>query len=198
MPFILTGILISDFWGAYNIVKALAKQKCIYHLFTALVKTDKINSSESWKAFRKKLSRLLKDAIRLFESRDQIDSHIYRRRLARLHERLDQLIATVSKDKDVNRIKKRLKRHKNELFTFLEHEGVSPYNNHAEQQMRTPAINRKISHQNRSQEGAETQAILMTLFKSAVLQKLNPVETVLAMTQKSIDPNASVQIDLQI
>ena len=64
--------------------------------------------------------------------------------------------------------------------------------------MRAPAINRKISHQNRSKDGAKTQAILMTLFKSAVLQKLNPVEAVLALAKKSIDANAPVQVDLQL
>ncbi len=192
------GILISDFWGAYNVVGALAKQKCFYHFFTALVKTDKTDKSSEWKAFRKKLGRLLRDAIRLHERRDQLDAHVFQRRLARLRKRLAQLAQKKpEEDKDVNRIKKRLRRHKDELFTFLEYEGVSPYNNHAEQQMRTPAINRKISHQNRSQEGARTQAILMTLFKSAVLQKMNPVEAVLALAKKRIDIDAPVQVDLQ-
>ena len=64
---IFQGILICDFWGAYNKISALAKQRCFYHLFTELVKIDQHNTSAGWKAFRKKLSRLLKDAIRLGE-----------------------------------------------------------------------------------------------------------------------------------
>ncbi|MGH7261906.1 MAG: IS66 family transposase, partial [Nitrospiraceae bacterium] len=32
------GILITDFWGAYNAIEALAKQKCFFHLFTELIK----------------------------------------------------------------------------------------------------------------------------------------------------------------
>ncbi len=192
------GILITDFWGAYNLVGALAKQKCFFHLFTALVKTDKTNKSREWKAFRRKLGRLLRDAVRLDKRRDKYDGPVFQRRLEKLGKRLDQLIEADSEDKDVNRIKKRLSRHRNELFTFLEYEGVSPYNNHAEQQMRTPAINRKISHQNRSREGARTQAILMTMFKSAVLQKLNPVEALLALAKKVLDPNAQVKVDLKL
>ena len=192
------GILITDFWGAYNVVGALAKQKCFYHFFTALVQTDKANKSKEWKAFRKKLGRLLRDAIRLHKRRGKLEEHVYQRRFTRLRKRLAQLAEkNPDDDKDVNRIKKRLRRHEEELFTFLEYEGVSPYNNHAEQQMRTPAINRKISHQNRSQEGARTQAILMTLFKSAILQKLNPVEAVLALVKKCIDIDAPVQVDLK-
>jgi len=147
---IYKGILICDFWGAYNKLCALAKQRCYYNLFTELIKVDKRNSSANWKAFRKKLSRLLKDAIRLSTRTDQIKSKDYQRLKARLYARLDQLIKTSCDDKDVKRLIKRLKRHKKEIFTFLEYKGVSPYNNHAEQQMRKPVITRKISQQNRS------------------------------------------------
>jgi hypothetical protein len=52
-----------------------------------------------------------------------------------------------------------LKRHKDELFTFLDYENVSPYNNHAEQQMRKPVLTRKVSQQNRSEQGAKTHAV---------------------------------------
>lgn len=195
---IFKGILICDFWGAYNKLCALAKQRCFYHLFTELLKVDKSNKSDAWNAFRKKLSRLLKDAIRLSERRDQLKSQNYNRLKVRLYDRLGQLIKTVSEDNDVKRLIKRLNRHKKELFTFLEHKGVSPYNNYAEQQMRKPAINRKISHQNRSNRGAETQAILMTLFRSAELQKLNPVEVLLAMAKQSIDENAALENDFKM
>ena len=88
------GILITDFWGAYNMVGALAKQKCFYHLFTALVKTDKTNKSRQWKAFRKKLGRLLRDAIRLHERRDRFEAHDFQRRLEKLRKRLDQMTET--------------------------------------------------------------------------------------------------------
>ncbi len=107
-------------------------------------------------------------------------------------------IEITSEDKDVKRLIKRLKRHRRELFTFLEYKGVSPYNNYGEQQMRKPAINRKIFHQNRSNTGAKTQAILMTLFRSAELQRLKPVEVVLSMAKQAIDKNAPVECDFKI
>lgn len=195
---IFKGILICDFWGAYNKLCALAKQRCFYHLFTELVKVDKRNSSANWKAFRKKLSRLLKDAIRLSNKIDQVKSKDYERLKARLYTRLDQLIETSFDDKDAKRLIKRLRRHKKELFTFLEYKGVSPYNNHAEQQMRKPVITRKISQQNRSDRGAKTQAIFMTLFRSAELQGRNPVETVMAAAQNAIADKAVAENDLKL
>lgn len=180
------GILICDFWGAYNKINALAKQRCFYHLFTELVKVDTYNRSASWKVFRKKLSRLLKDAIRLSEKKNQVRHECFLRLKKRLYRRLEQFLATPCQDKDAQRLTKRLNRHKQELFTFLEHEGVSPYNNHAEQQMRKPVLTRKVSQQNRSAQGANTQAILMTLLRSAELQGANPVENLLANAKNAL------------
>jgi len=184
---IFKGILICDFWGAYNKVSALAKQRCFYHLFTELAKVDKNNSCAEWKAFRKKLLRLLRDGIRLSQRKGQLTSKDFERLKNRLYHRLDQFLNTDHKVKDGKRLIKRLKRHKDELFTFLEHEGVSPYNNHAEQQMRKPVLTRKVSQQNRSEQGAKTQAVLMTLFRCAELQGENPVDTVLSIARSAIN-----------
>ena len=191
---VFKGILICDFWGAYNKISALAKQRCFYHLFTELVKVDKINPSTDWKAFRKKLSRLLKDAIRLSNRKVQLQAGDYDHLKKKLYTRLNQLILAKYVDKDTKRLIKRLKRHRNELFTFLEYDGVSPYNNHAEQQMRKPVLVRKVSQQNRSEQGAKTQAILMTLFRSAELQNRNPVETILEAAKRALAPNESQQV----
>lgn len=191
------GILICDFWGAYNKISALAKQRCLYHLFTELVKVDKKNTSPCWKAFRKKLSRLLKDAIRLSNKKNQVTTERYESLKKRIYVRLEQLLKAAYNDSDVKRLIKRLKRHKDELFTFLEHDGVSPYNNHAEQQMRKPVLTRKVSQQNRSADAAKTQAILMSLFRTAELQGNNPVEIVLAMAKESIENNVSCEEQLK-
>jgi hypothetical protein len=192
------GILICDFWGAYNKISALAKQRCFYHLFTELAKVDKGNTSTEWKAFRKKLLRLLKDALRLSERKDPGDLETFDRRKARLYNRLDLLLEESYEDKDAKRLIKRLKRHSKELFTFLEYENVSPYNNHAEQQMRKPVTTRKISQQNRSEQGAKTQAALMTVFRSAELQGKNPVETVLSLAKTIIDNELESEKELDL
>jgi transposase len=188
------GILICDFWGAYNKISALAKQRCFYHLFTELVKVDQHNASSGWKAFRKKLSRLLKDAVRLSEKRNQLRPEVYPRLKQKLNRRLTQFLAYPYQDRDAKRLLKRLKRHQRELFTFLEFEGVSPYNNHAEQQMRPPVLARRVSQQNRSKEGAQTQSILMTLFRSAHLQGHNPVEIILSTAKEALEARATDEI----
>ena len=185
------GILITDFWGAYNAIETLAKQRCYFHMFTELVKVDKLNASATWKRFRKKLSRLLKDAVRLGEKRQEHWSPTYARRKAKLHKRLDQLIGAAFDDADAKRLIKRLRRHRDEMLTFLDHEGVSPYNNHAEQQMRTAVHTRKVSQQNRSLQGAKTHAIFLSLFRSAQLQGINPLEYVLLMARNEISAQST-------
>jgi hypothetical protein len=145
-------------------------------LFSELVKVDKSNHSAQWKAFRKKLSRILKDAVRLHERKVELAPQQYETRKERIHQRLSNLINLGYDDKDCKRLCKRLRKHQKELFTFLDYDDVSPYNNHAEQQMRKPVITRRISQQNRSDKGALTQAILMSIFRTAELQNLNPVK----------------------
>jgi transposase len=115
----------------------------------------------------------------------------------KLYDRLEQFLIADHKSKDGKRLIKRLKRHKNELFTFLEYENVSPYNNHAEQQMRKPVLTRKVSQQNRSEQGAKAQAILMTLFRSAELQGKNPAETVLSLAKASIGKQMAPEQELK-
>lgn len=185
------GILITDFWGAYNAIETLAKQKCYFHLFTELIKVDKLSATRSWRRFRKKLARLLKDAVRLGAARHTLAPPHYARRKTKLHRRLNQLIAAPWQDPHARRLVKRLRRHRHEMLTFLDHEGVSPYNNPAEQQMRVAVHTRKVSQQNRSFEGAKTHAIFLSLLRTADLQKLNPIDYVIQLAQASLTGNST-------
>ena len=83
-------------------------------------------------------------------------------------------------------LRNHLIKYRNELFTFLDYNDVSPYNNHAEQQMRKPVLWRRRCQQNRSERGDEAQAILMTVFRTAELQGLNPVDYVEALIKEQI------------
>ena len=56
-----------------------------------------------------------------------------------------------SENKDIQRIKKRIIKHNNELLTFLDHPEVEPTNNRAERGLRPSVIMRKIMFGNRSE-----------------------------------------------
>ena len=54
----------------------------------------------------------------------------------------------------------------------------------------TAVLTRKVSQQNRSAAGAQTHALLLTLFRSAHLQQRNPLEQVLQLATAAISANS--------
>jgi transposase len=160
------GTLISDFWGAYNAIVGGPRQKCLVHLFRDLEHVEKYkNPGKHWAGFAKKLRRLLGDAIRLWK-REERPPPEYASRRACLDRRLRELIETDWRDPQADRLIKRLRRHQNELFTFLDHADVPFENNHAERAIRPAVIIRKNSYANRSNRGSDAQAVLMSIFRT--------------------------------
>ena len=73
---------------------------------------------------------------------------------------------------------KRLRRHRNDLFTFLDKPGVPFDNNLAERAIRPAVIIRKNSYANRSQQGANVQAVLMSIYRTLKQRGHNPLQTI--------------------
>jgi transposase len=174
------GILVTDFWAAYNVVVAAGRQACLVHLFRELEKVDEKDASETWAAFRKKLKRLLGDAIRLGAAREELAADTFASRRARLDARRDELLAAPWDNPNAKRLMKRLRRYRDALFTFLDHPGVPSDNNHAEREIRPAVIIRKNSLCNRSENGANVQAVLMSVYRTLKLRGLDPLDTIVA------------------
>jgi len=120
------GVLVSDFWGAYNAVVCGARQTCLPHLLRNLEHVEKYkHPSRQWPKFAK-----------------------------------------------------RLRRHRNDLLTFLDHPAVPYDNNHGERAIRPAVIIRKNSYCNRSQRGADTQAVLMSIYRTLKQRGHDPLETI--------------------
>ena len=174
------GTLICDFWGAYNAVVCSRKQRCLVHLLRDLDYVETYRTlNQDWLAFAKTLRRLIGDAIRLWK-REAVPPQEYASRRTRLTARLQDLIAGTWTHPEVRRLLKRLRRHQDELFTFLDVAGVPFENNHAERAIRPAVIIRKNSQCNRSQRGAHTQALLMSVYRTLKQRGHPPIDT---MTQ---------------
>jgi transposase len=171
------GVLITDFWVAYDSVDAADRQKCLPHLLRELEKVDKRNDSAEWQAFAKKLRRLLRDGIRL-RKRSDFASKRYQSRIDRLNRRVGQMAGEEHADADAKRLTKRLRRYGEYLFTFLDYLYVTADNNFGERQIRPAVILRKNSQSNRSDRGAATQAVLMSVYRTLRLRGLNPTKTI--------------------
>lgn len=173
------GTLVSDFWGAYNAVACSRRQKCLVHLLRDLEYVETYRPvTQDWAAFARKLRRLIHDAIRLWK-REAVPAAEYASRRGRLDVRLQEIIDTPWTHPDARRLIKRLRRHQGELFTFLDEPGVPFENNHAERAIRPAVIIRKNSLSNRSDRGAETQAILMSVYRTLKQRGHPPIKTII-------------------
>ena len=61
------------------------------------------------------------------------------------------------------------------MFAFLEVPGMHPTNNHAEQALRLPVIFRKICFGNRSDDGAKSMGVILSLVTTAKRQQRDPL-----------------------
>ena len=71
---------------------------------------------------------------------------------------------------------KHLENHLADLFTFLRDPAVDATNWRAEQAIRPTVVNRKVWGGNRTWNGAEVQAILMTILVTANQQAINTLD----------------------
>lgn len=175
------GVLITDFWAAYLAVQARDRQYCLVSRCTSglreLQKVDEANVSAEWRRFAKHLRRLLRDGLRL-KRRSDLSPETYQRRSLQLNRRLAALADATYRDADARRLGERLSRHREYLLTFLDYPEVTADNNLAERCIRPAVILRKNSQSNRSDRGAATQAVLMSVYRTLKLRRLDPMTTI--------------------
>lgn len=172
------GVVVADFFGAYNKLPC-EQQKCTVHLLRELRECAKKNKTEEFRAFRKKLKRVIADAVRLV-AREDFDPNIYEGSVWRLHDRLAALGDARYNDADCLRIAKRLRQHEGNMFTFLFYPGVvTPDNNRAERAIRPAVVLRKISGGSRTSSGANATADLLSLAQTCRLNNTGFVPFIL-------------------
>jgi len=172
------GVLVSDFWYAYSVLTCV-KQKCLAHLLREFKRVEQYKDcGGDWPRFAKPLKRLIRDGIRLRKCKDTLAASVYARRRDRLEKRLGLILDSAWSNPEARRLVKRLVRHRQEVFTFLRYAEVPFDNNTAERAIRGAVIMRKTSYNNRSDKGAATQSVLMSVMATLKQRGLNPVETV--------------------
>jgi transposase len=172
------GVLVSDFWAAYDAV-GRTRQKCWPHLLRDLTEVDAGgDNGGDWPAFARRLRRVFADAVRLEVARGVMPPEEFGMRLSRLHGRVIDLGIEEWTNPHARRLGKRLHRYGEELLTFVEFEGVPSSNNHAEREVRPAVLMRKASYGNQSEAGAWTRAVLMTVCRTLAKRGLDPLNTI--------------------
>lgn len=168
------GILLSDFLSAYD-RSGQRRQRCLVHLVREMNECRETDRSEEYLLAYRKLKRILSDARNLDQKRGELAPWTFARRVSLIKTRLLDFACQPFRNKNWQRLSKRLLKYYEEILTFLEVPGLPQDNNHAERMIRPNVIFRKISFQNMSRKGADAHEVLMSLLQTLRLQKRNPL-----------------------
>jgi len=162
--------------------------KCWPRLLRDVASVDENNAEdEQWKSSAKTLVRVYRDAKKLHSQRDTLAGKVDDRRVALLQGRLVNLASHDWTHADARRLSKRLVKYGNEFLTFLWHSDVASENNPGERAIRPAVQIRKNSYRNRSDRGALTQSVMMSISRALRLRGHQPLDTILnAVAEYSI------------
>lgn len=172
------GILITDFLSAYNKLNARAKQRCLIHLLRDIKKVLECYRPEDFGySYCQRLKAIIQRAIELSEKFDEnkISEKDFIKERAFLNEAIRDFQFPDPQKGLIRRIAKRISRYKNELFTFLDYNGLPYHNNFAEQLIRPSVLFRKITFGHRSENGTLNHSVLMSVLQTG---KLNNKESI--------------------
>lgn len=185
------GVLSSDFYTTYNKIVALAKQRCVGHLLDKIKKIQEKNkfAADSIEGiFCQRLKEVLKQTIEVW--------HGYHKGIKTIEDlgrekelaisKIVELLSLPTGHKDIQCIRKRIIRHNQELFTFLDNPEVEPTNNRAERQLRPNVIMRKITFGNRSLDGVESHQIITSIIHTGLLQGIRLLDIFKVLSVRSL------------
>lgn len=178
------GILVSDFYGVYDHLPGL-KQRCWAHLWRDIDDLEHEYPEDAdlaaWVAGIRAIYDLA-TGNRPPEEQGMTPQAI-RARQARARRYEQQLVAlcpeTLTGDRPEVTLAKRIRRYRQELFTFVANPAVGHTNNAAERTLRPLVIARKISGGTRSVTGSSTRMTLASLAATARLRGDDPTDVFL-------------------
>ncbi|MGZ6825102.1 MAG: IS66 family transposase [Blastococcus sp.] len=158
------GVLVSDCFLAYDPLN-FKKSQCSAHLLKRCSEVEQAKSRGAVR-FSRRVGALMRRAMALKRRRGQISDPGYAVLRGKVHAELDRLLAGTYTDPDNARLAKLLRKHRASVLRFLDHDEVDATNNLAEREGRPAVIARKLSAGNRTDEGAETHAVLASVFRT--------------------------------
>jgi transposase len=188
------GVLERDGWAPYRQFTNARHQTCYAHLLrrTGELIADSL-AGQARVAHRAR--RILKDALALRDQRDVIDADEFGLRVQELGQQTGKLLAMRPTHAPNRRLLGHLRNEREHMFTMLDQPGVQATNWRAEQALRPAIVNRKSWGANRTQRGARTQQITMSVIRTARQQGIDPLE-LMASAQRERQPAASQLIRL--
>jgi hypothetical protein len=166
------GILVSDFYAAYDSIDCV-QQKCLIHLMRDL------NDEIFKQPFNEELKSLLKDfALVLKPIIETIDRFGLKARYLRKHKRFvdcfyKSLFRQGYQNELVVKYVKRFEKNRNKLFTFLDYDGVPWNNNNAEHAVKAFAKLRNIIKGSSTEKGVREYLTLLSVCETCKYKNIN-------------------------
>ena len=173
------GVLVSDFYGAYNVYQG-PHQRCWTHLLRDIHKLNEQHpQNEDLAKWSQQVREVYDHAQACPEPDPNLLETVRRTRRVEQEQRYQQWLWSICKpylgsDASMRVLCQRVERFLPELFTFVAEPRASADNNAAERSLRPPVVSRKISGGTRSGRGSETKSIHASLFGTWRLRGQNP------------------------
>ena len=156
------GVLVSDFYAAYDAI-ACRHQRCLIHLIRDLndeVLTHPYN--EELKAIVLSFGGLLKPIVETIDRRG-LKSHFLRKFRVPTDRFFKQLARLSLTTEPAQKCRQRFEKNRNQLFTFLEHDGIPWNNNNAEHAIKAVARLRSNVTGLTTEKGLEDYLVLLSV-----------------------------------
>ena len=159
------GVLVSDFYKGYDGMEC-AQQKCLVHLMRDINRDlFKHQQDEELKHIATQFGALLRRIVETIDRYGLKKWHLgkHNRGVDRFYRDLQ------SRDYDspeAHDVVKRFERHRNNLFTFLNHDGVAWHNNNAEHALKHFAGYRKNVNGTFTSDGLERYLVLLSVYET--------------------------------
>jgi transposase len=157
------GFLNHDGWQPYYRFVQAFHQTCLSHLIRRC--NNMIETASAAARFPQAVLQSLLEGLALRDrhARQEISLHGLHVATGRLAAEMDRLLAKTFRDPANRRLAKHLRHEEPWLFTFLHCPGIEATNNAAERALRPAVVARKTWGGNRTENGAKTQQILISI-----------------------------------
>jgi transposase len=183
------GRMTHDGWAPYDRLVHAVHQQCLQHpLRRAKEIIERLGARSS--RFAILVKEFILDALGLRDRRGDgnLGDHGYAVARGRLEKRLDRLLAVRPKAKACRTFRNHLRKHRDQLLTFLYEENLEATNWPAEQAIRPAVVNRKVFGGNRTWTGAHALEVLASLFATC---RQNAIDTLTLLSNILRTPSPS-------
>lgn len=186
-----TGVLVSDFYAAYDGIRC-PQQKCLIHLIRDL-NDDVLKHpyDEELKRLAQAFAGLVRPMVETVD-RHGLKCHFLRKHISSVDRFYRQLATVALQSEAAVKLRNRLLKNQEKLFTFLSHDGVPWNNNNAEHAVKAFATLRKVIGGTSTEKGIREYLILLSICETCKYKGLDFLDF-LRSGEKSIDTFASNQ-----